>query len=221
MALSSARILGSGLFRALQTAGADWWDEGRGLCVGAWQAKGAASQAASYLDLSGNGNNLALGVAPTWASGTGWTFNGTTQWLNSGITPANNSWTQIVLFSSLTNSGIVMGVESGSRAWFRPNIGAVQYGFGATVLSAGAALTGGVLAAYNAANTIYGYRNGVIDGSVASTSGSLTNTVYLGCRNLAGSPQLFAAANIQAAAIYSGTLTAPEVATITAAMNLL
>ena len=45
--------------------GGGWWDDDGaiGCCVGAWQPKGAASYAASLLDLSGNGNDVIEGQA--------------------------------------------------------------------------------------------------------------------------------------------------------------
>lgn len=69
-------------------AAADWWVVPGKTCVAAYQPIGAASLAASYVNLANPGTyDAAPGVAPTWASATGWTFNGSTQYLTTGITP--------------------------------------------------------------------------------------------------------------------------------------
>ena len=48
--------------------------------VAAYQPKGAASQAASYVNLVTPGTyDLTTADAPGWAAGTGWVFNDTTQ----------------------------------------------------------------------------------------------------------------------------------------------
>jgi len=75
------------LSRPKATASANWWEAaGTGLALAVFQAKGAASYAASLLDLTGNGYELeenAGGLStPSWAAATGWTFNpGTTNYL--------------------------------------------------------------------------------------------------------------------------------------------
>ena len=79
-----------------------------------YDMKNAASQAASYLDLVGS-QNWAVGTAPTWSSGTGLTFDGSTQYLSLGITlPANA--TVLVRFSGSANGGAMFGERtSGQR----------------------------------------------------------------------------------------------------------
>jgi hypothetical protein len=73
--------------RAVQAAAsADWWAVAGKTCIAAYQPKGAADLAASYVNLANPGTyNAALGTAPTHASATGWTFNGTTQCLKTGV----------------------------------------------------------------------------------------------------------------------------------------
>jgi len=65
--------------------GLDWWLSGgisAANAILAYQAKGAASYAASLVNLANPGTYDAYaGSAPTWAAGTGWTFNGSTQYL--------------------------------------------------------------------------------------------------------------------------------------------
>lgn len=60
-------------------AGGNWWNY-TGV-VAAYDAKNAASQAASYVNLANPGTydcTVASGT-PSWANGTGWTFDGSTQ----------------------------------------------------------------------------------------------------------------------------------------------
>ena len=67
----------------------NWDPNALGLSIwAAYEPKGAASLAASYVDLSGNGNDAAPGVAPTLSSG--WVFNGGTQYLTTTFAPAND-----------------------------------------------------------------------------------------------------------------------------------
>ena len=59
-------------------------------CIAAYQPKGAADLAASYVNLITPGTyNAAPGTAPTFDAATGWTFNGSTQYLTTGVVPAS------------------------------------------------------------------------------------------------------------------------------------
>jgi len=66
-------------------AAVDWWLSGginAANAIVVYQPKGAASYAASLVNLANPGTYDAYaGSAPTWAAGTGWTFNGSTQYL--------------------------------------------------------------------------------------------------------------------------------------------
>lgn len=57
-------------------------------------------------------------------------------------------------------------------------------------------------------------------GTITSAAGTMQE-IYIGCRNRGGTPFYFINAKIQAVAIYSTTLSAGEVATITTAMQAL
>lgn len=69
-----------------------WWLAGgipTSACVIAYQSVGASSLAASYNNLTGiSAYNLTLGNAPTWTSATGWSFNGTSNYLKTNYVPA-------------------------------------------------------------------------------------------------------------------------------------
>lgn len=81
---------------------ASWYED----AVLAYAAKGAASQAESYVNLVTPGTyNANPIVAPTWDS-SGWLFNGTTQWLNTGYVIPSNSFTAIVRVSDIVYTGL-------------------------------------------------------------------------------------------------------------------
>ena len=198
----------------------DWWDYGT--CEGAWAAKGAASLADSYTDLSGNGNDLALGVAPTWASGTGWAFNGSTQYLDTGIVPGGTGWSVVVSYSgavSSTNAACGVfdnGVADRVLAVWPIYNGRTDYtvyindGKGRNSTSAGSA--SGVIGL--SALALY------IDGSPAAsgiwfdTGTSISINLYVGAINKDGAASDFFLGNIQAIAVYSNQLSAQDMSDI-------
>jgi len=74
-------------------AAGGWWLSGgiaAANCIAAYQPKGAASYAASLMDLSVTGNDAYEGIAPTWDATNGWTFNGT-YFLKTGIIPTTST----------------------------------------------------------------------------------------------------------------------------------
>lgn len=195
-----------------------------GTPIAAYQPKGAADLASSYVNLVNPGTfNAAPGVAPSFASGTGWTFNGTTQYLTTGIIPAAG-YSLLVQYNSatLTNTRILAGTESGgnTRLFVGPTAAsgtAVIYGNGQS-LTVAPALAGGNLAVAGQ----LGYRNGVVDSAtLGAWSGTATAGLLIGCDNNAGTPILFAAAVIVALVVYNVTLTGPQVATMATAMAAL
>lgn len=192
--------------------GGSWWDGGGliGCCIAAWAATGAADYASSKLDLTGNGNHLTEGVAPSWDAVGGWGFNGSTQHLLTGLTPAGDqSWSAIVSFHM---GGV--GYLTGSR-----NAGGEFFGL---MCQTGANLVlyrngGGVTVAPNlAAGTLtvagsQGYRNGVAEGgAIASWVGTPT-ACALGCYLNAGFPTGYYLGAIKAAAYYNCILTPVQV----------
>lgn len=202
-----------------------WWPVAGKTCVAAYQPKGAASLAASYVNLANPGTyDAAPGVAPTWASATGWTFNGSTQYLTTGVVPTNNqAWSMLVRFSNRTNVGSLSRLLGDTSTY--PRFGFYQdasnvYYYNSDVAAKAPAMSAGVVAVVG--NN--GYRDGVSEAlAIGTKSGSfLSGGLTLGCsRDGASSYTQYIAANIQAVAIYSATLTAGEVATVSAAMAAL
>lgn len=208
--------------------GGDWWLAGGAPTpVAVYQPKGAASLAASYVNLANPGTyDASPGVAPTFATATGWTFNGSTQYLDTGYAAGNTSNKSIIVrYSGVAaiSYGAPMGVLDAvaNKGWgmqpWRPGTTHVLYVSGGNARQVSPQLAAGVLAI---AGT-QAYRNGVADGTAWTyTAWTPYHTVYIGMwRGTAGIYYL--ACSVQAAAIYETTLTAPQVATVSAAMAAL
>lgn len=187
-------------------------------CVAAYQPKGAGSLAASYVNLANPGTyDAAPGVAPTFDAATGWTFNGSTQYLSTGIYVASG-WSWIIRWSGTSSSGndIFGSYDGGLRGFsFAPGTGGAAY-WNLGDYGNGSAGASGVAAAANAR----GYYNGSIaTGVIAAWSGGASALdIRIGGRNQ-GAPS-FRAGAIQALAIYNIDITA-YIAALTTAMAAL
>jgi len=226
--------------RAPKTAAAasGWWLSGgvsAANAVAVYQPIGAASLAASYVNLANPGTyNAAPGVAPTWASATGWTFNGTTQYLDIG-SPITGTEARTIIaryksvkldYSAIVDlcissvpyspdtSSFYMTPEQacrfagGNRIWAEGTTSDVVF---AIVGPAGGSIT-----------DVIGYRDGVLDNTY-STSGTTYNTGTRGggIAIVSSAHPSWYKGDIMALAIYNAALTAPQVAAITTAMNAL
>ena len=210
------------------TSNADWWTIAGQTCVAAYQPKGAASLAASYVNLANPGTyNAAPGVAPTWDAATGWTFNGSTQYLTTGITPTSG-WSFFIRFSGAGNNGwLIRATDSaGSHGiGFAPrrySAGAgyyLQHGNGTLnqgVFVGMPALTSGVagVAQKDA------YLNGMDVGDAQSSFTGPVSPFHIGAQqNFSGAVGAFCAATVLGVAIYSTTLSAADGAALTVRIN--
>lgn len=69
-------------------------------CVFAYAPDDADDLADSYINLVNPGTyDAAPGNAPSWAANTGWTFNGTNDYLTTGAIPVGQVWTVLVLYA--------------------------------------------------------------------------------------------------------------------------
>ena len=208
---------------------AGWWLAG-GIdpanCVAAYQPKGAASYAASKVNLANPGTYDATdGTAPTWDNVNGWKQTIAYQYLKTGIM-ATNGYSLIVRFSDVTPSD-------------RPYImgGGTGYGKG---IGIGVARTGNSRAftygslSYPAGN----YTSGVLAATQKSTNSTVAQEWYNGSLVVDNQAidiakfggEIFLLANsgdwtaslgyIQAAAIYNISITnyVPELTTAMAAL---
>jgi hypothetical protein len=189
--------------------------------IAAYRPKGAASLAASYVNIVNPGTyNAAPGTAPTFAAATGWGFTGT-QFLNTGILSAANM-TVLVRFSGSTgNDRCIFGsrnTTNGLYAVARLNAELQHsYNYGPNRVTVVGALAGGVVAIAGAK----GYLNGAQETATLDNVIATPLVLYVGAANIDGVTSLHFVGNIQAVAIYSSVLTAAQVLAISTAMAAL
>jgi len=200
-----------------------WWVVPGKTCVAAYQPKGAASYAASKVNLANPGTYDATeGVAPAWDASTGWTFNGTTQFLDTGVVPLN-TYSMIVRFSEVSTSGagsILAGEgTSASSAAFAVNpilFTTAYFINGSAFGNIGSVQNSGTIAlCYDQP-----YQNGVDKGTV--TVGAIAAyTIYIGAMHRVLLPDYMWGGKVQALALYDSQLSGAEVSALHAAMMAL
>lgn len=219
------RILtpGGSVMQPSMAALTQWWLSGgipAANCIAAYQPKGAADLASSYINLANPGTfNAAPGVAPTFNTATGWTFNAT-QYLSSGVTPTNDqSWSMIIRYSgAASSSGYAAAYTNGTSRRFEifPRFtDGKSYLANGQEIGVSGALAAGVLALAGAT----AYRDGSSIGTIPSGSGTL-GILYIGANNAAGTATSFYSGNIQAIAIYNISI-ASYMPALTTAINAL
>lgn len=193
----------------------DWYDPFGDIgahCLAAYTPKGAADLAASYLRTYGAGGNanldpvvVGVGVAPTWNATDGWIFNGTTQFLDTGVVPAVG-YSMVVMFSNKTGAKTIAGCyKAGARFEVTSNItssntfyasGGVESTIVAPILSSG--VLG--IAGYS------GFKNGLKETIAVYPAWSDTTTLSVWVANRNGAANL-TPVKVQAIAIYDSILT--------------
>lgn len=192
-------------------------------CKAAYQPIGAASLAASYTNLANPGTyDAAPGTAPSHASATGWTFNGTTQYLDTGYAPPNQAAiSMLVRFSDgITTGGggsLLLVTSNGAL-----NLGLTSYSslFGTAwfVANGGSSTPAGVASGVLGMTGTQGYLNGAAYGASYTGTGAASHrTFYIGAYHGA-SPSFFWPGKVQAVAIYSVNLTVAQMLAISTAM---
>ena len=190
-----------------------WWLD----AVAAWQGKGAASYAASLVNLANPGTyDAATGVLPAWDAGVGWTFNGST-YLNTTLTAASTAWSMAVRFAGVTdtNGGCGYYIDPGSKFFLRPSFnGQRTYANGRENVVAGAQSSAVMIVAGKSC-----YLNGSPDGTIAGSGVSNGNTIAIGRIN---APEMYClVGSVVAMAVWSRTLTPEEAASVSDAMEAL
>lgn len=126
-----------------------------------------------------------LGVAPTWRSSTGWTFNGTTQYLTTGIVPAGNqTWSALAGFSGVTANTNVQALfgywhdsVSANRFTVSPNFtGNIRLYFYSQYKQIAARALSGVMGIAGRQPIL----NGAADGPEVTTGSGTLGDIYLG-----------------------------------------
>lgn len=225
-------LLGAGIQKPIPPAGGDWWLAGgisAANCIAAYQAKGAASYAASKVNLV-NAATYALtdGVStwyPTWAAETGWTFDlrnsSGCEHLISTITPTS-TWTVIFRYSAGASAGHAFGTTNDDNKSFLIEIynGYDRFYQATGNATAYTQTAAGVFALAG----VYGYRNGSLIATVADNqSVNYQYPFFVGCTNVRGSMEVNGGflGDIYAIAFYNTTLTGTQIAALTTAMNAL
>jgi hypothetical protein len=216
------------LNRSAGVAAAAKWYEG---AIAAYQPKRAASLAASYVNLANPGTyDAAPGVAPSFDPLTGWNFNGTNQYLKTGVIPANGIFSAIVRFSDSndTDNRYLFGSFSGGNTRFGigyrhpSNTSLRLWIYGSYGSAEGTSWsTSGVLGLVGKGSSFDRYVNGLLELSLTVVFSTNTHEIYIGALNSSGSPTLYGGMNMQAFGIWPYTLTAAEVADKTALIQAL
>jgi hypothetical protein len=195
-----------------------WWELAPN-CIAAYQPKGAHDYQASKVNLANPGTyNAYEGTAPSWNTVDGWIFvaAATTHLKTDVLTNDNQTSSMIIRFSN--GLGYLMGARNVGFN-HRTSGYTRQYIYGTIAVGSGTVTNSGI----SCLAGTQGYYNGSTDGNaIASSSvagnrilmiGSRTTSLYVSEYNCN--------AYIQAVAIYNYTLTADQVAALTAAMNAL
>ena len=208
-------------------AAAPWWEIAGQTCVAAYQPKGAASLADSYTNLANPGVYDAVpGVAPTWDAIAGWIFNGSTQYLATGVLAAQYM-SAIVRFSDVTTQDRHIFGSTDGNAYFAivPRWtgvgGGVLYAHGNLTVGEGQQGGAGQLTTGVLALTAKGFRDGVPDSAACTGWSGSGLSIYIGGRNQSGSLANPCGSKIEAFALYSALLSDGEIATLSAAMAAL
>lgn len=195
-------------------------------CVAAYQPKGAANLAASYINLANPGTYdcTAPVAAPTFNASTGWSFaSASSQYLVTGVIPAlNQTWSLLIRFSAWNylNNEMLAGCVSSPGFGF--------YSTGAPITAMNGTQANAVTAGARGAAGVVGFRgkatylDGVAGTDIPTANGpAATEDIYIGAFNNAGSPGFYLNGNILAIAVYNTTITEAQLLAITTAMAAL
>lgn len=207
-----------------RAAAESWWQAGGTTgAVAAYLAKGAASYAASKVNLVSPGTyDLTDGATfPGWDATNGWKKTVPTQRLRTGIIVSDLTWTMVVRVENCTISDSPCYALGTIDHFIAPILSVTNayYRYGATrdLNDVGGATAAGVLAI--AGKSVY--KNGVLRGTIPAGGTLSAVELYICNANNAGSPIGGTNLNIQAVAVYNTTLSAAQVAAVSAAMAAL
>lgn len=164
----------------------------------------ATSLADSKINLANPGVRDAIaGVDPSHSQNVGWTFNGTTQWLNSQTLMGQTS-TMVIWFEDCTGVYAIGSQDVGPTRYValrpveNPNT-AFYKGTGSA--TAGGTSRGGIIGM----NQTNGFKQGISVATLGAWSGATGNDfVYIGGLNANGTANQFAAVKIRRVAMYPG-----------------
>jgi len=207
----------------LHAGGGDWWlSGGAPTPVAVYQPKGAASLAGSYVNLANPGTyDAAPGVAPTFDAATGWTFDGNTQYLTTGVVPTHPMSLILRFADGYTGAqaSVTAGCYDGKAFILETGYGGTRYyEYGTAYTGPGTAVASGVMCL----TPTQGYLDGVADGTTMSGGTTLpAHALTIGGRNDGGAVNSLWPGSVYACAVYGISLSAAQVTAVSAAMAAL
>lgn len=203
-----------------RAAASDWWQVAGQTCVAAYQPIGAASLAASYVNLANPGTyDAAPGVAPTLVAG-GWQRDNNNQYLNTGIVPLARTWSYIIRYSDAnTTNAYLFGCYTDPKGiLWRPNHSPASAWNGSSLLH-GQQRAAAVVAIANDTAYVDGI---AVAGTIPAGTGIPNLPLFVLSPNFDSVALVTSARWIIAAfAVYSTTLSAADVAALTTRMQAL
>ena len=202
--------------RAVEAGGAVDWSVWFDHC---WIAKGAASLAASYADLVGS-QALTTGNAPSWDTSTGWSFNGSSNYLDTGILWGAGTWSILVRFADYASGTTFAGVNNVTTLRIHKQ-GATARNYNNGSASLNNTVTSHAAGVMGLAGSA-AYFNGASDGTLSGSTGAvMVYPIYIGARNNSGTAGNFVNAKVLTVGIKAATLDASQMAAASAAMAAL
>jgi hypothetical protein len=194
-------------------------------CVAAYQAKGAADLASSYTNLANPGTyNASLGIAPTFDTLTGWTFNGSTQYLKTGIIPLiDQTYSILIRIKPVTTVNVCPAFcRGGANKDFGVFIaGTTYYPHNGGAASIAITSLNGVDATIGLCGAT-GYRDGLpLVGVIPAGTPPTLQDIFLGAGNESGTPNFYYPGKIYFAAVYNIVLMAAQVLAVSSSMAAL
>lgn len=201
-----------------------WWLSGginAANCVAAYQPKGAASYAASKVNLANPGTyNAEDGTAyPTWDATNGWIFNSAlSQRLNTGIVPSD-TYTLIIRFSNASTGFLAGRGDSSTNDRFGiRKVSIIRFYVGSGYVDSISTPSYGV-AAINTDNAYIDKTKIAINGAI---TGNLQTRIQVGTYEYTNNTfGFYYSGNVQSIAIYNITLNDNSINQLTDAMNAL
>lgn len=188
--------------------------------LAAYEPKGAASQAASYLSKTGSNNAIAADT-PGWDTTNGWKFNGTSNYLTTSILGQAGMSIIISLSNNASSSRAnIVGATDGAVGGLAiETVGVVtsktRFGHGSAIQEISPKMTQGILAITPTKVFFNGYPYTT---NAQNWSGVTPKNLWIGCKNVNGSPGLYNSVYVQALYIYSAALSDAQVLAISDAM---
>ena len=200
-----------------------WWLSGgiaAANCIGAYQAKGAASKEASQVNLANSGTyDLAEVGTVTFDTSTGWQ-GGTGKYFTTDITAVAGEWSFIVRFTNASsNLGIPLGCSKADQRWYTvPNY--VSASARVYIKSSETLISGAFPNGIICVSGLKAYEDGSFVKNLGGSSVT-TEKLFILCANSGDGPDLPFGGQVQAIAIYNTALTVTQVGLLTTAMAAL